>query len=164
MFPQSLPSVKPLFVVLVWVATINACHERRGPNLIAQDATHVQVRRVMEQLEAGTRPFPNTRPQLQDGWEARLPNGRRVFRSELLAEAQHLVGLGPQAVPVLADWANYTNPAIRFVAIEALRQITGILAEVPYFDDADLGGERKRAIRAWRDWYSQQHSRSDKMP
>ena len=42
MFQQSSPNVNSLLVVLAWVATISACHERRGPNLTAQDATHVQ--------------------------------------------------------------------------------------------------------------------------
>ena len=62
---------------------------------------------------------------------------------------------GPEAVPALADWVDHSNAAIRFVAITALRQITGLLLEVPYFDDADQSGSRARAISAWRHWYAQ---------
>ena len=117
-------------------------------------STGARVNGTMRQIEEGALPNAGTGPKSRDGWETRLPSGRTVFRSELLEEARQLAALGPEAVPALADWANHANAAIRFVAIDALRQITGLLLEVPYFDDADQSGSRARAISAWRHWYT----------
>lgn len=117
-------------------------------------STDARVTGMMRQIEEGALPKVGMGPKSRDGWEARLPSGRRVFRSELLEEAGQLAALGPEAVPALADWADHANAAIRFVAIDALRQITGLLLEVPYFDDADQSGSRARAISAWRHWYT----------
>ena len=118
-------------------------------------STGARANGMMRQIEAGALPNVGTGPKARDGWEAPLPSGRRVFRSELLEEAGQLAALGPEAVPALADWVDHSNAAIRFVAITALRQITGLLLEVPYFDDADQSGSRARAISAWRHWYTQ---------
>ena len=71
--------------------------------------------------------------------------GVTVFRSELLDEAGQLAALGPEAVPALADWADHTNTAIRSVAVNALRQITGLLLEVAYFDETWIRAAHERA-------------------
>ncbi len=117
-------------------------------------STGARVNGMMRQIAEGALPNVGTGPKSHDGWEARLPSGRTVFRSELLDEAGQLAALGPEAVPALADWADHMNAAIRFVAVNALRQITGLLLEVAYFDDADQSGSRARAIGAWRRWYT----------
>ena len=90
---------------------------------------------------------------LQDGWEVDLPSGRTVTRSMLQAETKPLVALGPDAVPHLLPWVANDNPALRYVAIHALGEITGEKPSVPYFDQADRGGERARAVETWRAWY-----------
>ena len=117
-------------------------------------STGARVNGMMRQIAEGALPNVGTGPKSHDGWEARLPSGRTVFRSELLDEAGQLAALGPEAVPALADWADHANAAIRFVAVNALRQITGLLLEVAYFDDVDQSGSRARAIGAWRRWYT----------
>jgi len=90
---------------------------------------------------------------VQDGWEVDLPSGRTVARSELQAEAGALIALGPDAVPCLLPWVMNDDPALRYVAIYALEQITGEKPHLPYFDQADHGGFRSRAIEVWRGWY-----------
>jgi hypothetical protein len=90
---------------------------------------------------------------VQDGWEVDLPSGRTVARSTLQAEARVLIGVGPDAVPHLLPWVMNDNPALRYVAIYALEQITGEKPYLPYFNQADHGENRTRAIEVWRRWY-----------
>lgn len=125
-----------------------------GGQLTEPRSTGAQVNGMMRQLEQGRLQDAGMGPELHDGWEARLPSGGTVFRSQLLAAARQLAALGPEAVPALADWADHANAAIRFAAIAALQQITGHVLQVPYFDDSDQSGARARAIGAWRDWYN----------
>ena len=90
---------------------------------------------------------------VQDGWEMELPSGRAVARSELQTEARVLIALGPDAVPYLLPWVMNDNLALRYVAIYALEQITGEIPYLAYFDHADHGENRARAIDVWRKWY-----------
>lgn len=90
---------------------------------------------------------------LQEGWEAVLPSGRTVARSALQIEASQMIALGAEAVPCLLPWVLHANPALRYVAIYALEQITGEKARFPYFDPADKGGKRALAIAGWKRWY-----------
>jgi len=90
---------------------------------------------------------------VQDGWEVDLPSGRTVARSTLQSEARALIALGPNAVPHLLPWVMNDNPALRYVAIYTLEQITREKPYVPYFDQADHGENRTRAIEVWRRWH-----------
>ncbi|MGA2488771.1 MAG: hypothetical protein ABSF99_01095 [Anaerolineales bacterium] len=90
---------------------------------------------------------------IEEGWEVALPSGRTVTRSTLQAEARALIELGADAVPCLLPWVMNDNPALRYVAIYALEQITGEKPYLPYFDQADHGENRTRAIEVWRRWY-----------
>jgi hypothetical protein len=90
---------------------------------------------------------------VQSGWEVDLPSGKTVARSTLQAEARALIALGPSAVPHLLPWVMNDNPALRYVAVYALEQITGEKPYVLHFDQADAEGNRTRAIEVWRRWY-----------
>lgn len=90
---------------------------------------------------------------VQDGWEVDLPSGRTVARSTLQTETRVLIALGPDSVPRLLRWVMNENPGLRYVAIYALEQITGEKPYLPYFDQADHGENRTRAIEVWRRWY-----------
>jgi hypothetical protein len=128
--------------------------EDAGPRVSTEPSARVEVDAVMRQLELGTRPIEGPGVHTRSGWKLRLPSGRMVNRSQLQDEARYLAALGAEAVPALADWANHASAAINFVAMDALRQITGISPPVLYFDDANRDGGRTRAIAAWRDWYA----------
>lgn len=90
---------------------------------------------------------------VEEGWEMALPSGRAVTRSTLQAEARALIELGADAVPYLLPWVMNDNTALRYVATYALEQITGEKPYLPYFDQADQGDNRARAIEVWRKWY-----------
>jgi hypothetical protein len=94
----------------------------------------------------------------QEGWEVDLPSGRTVARSVLQAEAKALISLGPDIVPDLLPWVMNGNPALRYVALYSLEQITGEKPYAPYFDQADFEGNRSRAIQVWRGWYEARRS------
>jgi len=91
---------------------------------------------------------------VQDGWEAELPSGLTVARSMLQAAARPLVALGPYAVPHLLPWVMNENPALRYVAVYALEQITGEKPYLPYFDRVDYGENCARAIEVWKRWWA----------
>ncbi|HUT46923.1 MAG TPA: HEAT repeat domain-containing protein [Sedimentisphaerales bacterium] len=84
-----------------------------------------------------------------------LPSGRTVTRSMLQAEARVLIALGPDAVPHLLPIVMNDNPALRYVAIYTLEQITGEKPYLPYFDQTDHEENRTRAIEVWRRWYEE---------
>lgn len=90
---------------------------------------------------------------LDDGWEATLPGGQRVTRSQLQGEARPLIALGIDAIPELIRWADVRNPALRYVATFTLAQLTGLHPELRHFDDDDTDGARARALADWRIWY-----------
>jgi hypothetical protein len=106
---------------------------------------------VFSRLAAGELAEPPS--PVQDGWQMDLPSGRTVARSTLQAEAGALIALGRDAVPHLLPWVMNDQTALRYVAIYALEQITGQTPHIPYFDRADSGGNRIRAIEAWRRWF-----------
>jgi hypothetical protein len=109
------------------------------------------VNSIFSRLAAGELAEPIS--PVQDGWEVDLPSGRTVARLTLQAEAGSLIALGPDAVPHLLKWVVHDNPALRYVAIYALEQITGEKPYLPYFDQDDHGGYRNRAIEVWTRWY-----------
>jgi hypothetical protein len=84
-----------------------------------------------------------------------LPAGKTVMRSTLDAQAQALVALGPEAVPRLLPWVRNENLALSYVAIQALRRITGLEPFTPFFENT--GNERAQAIGAWEVWYAAKH-------
>lgn len=90
---------------------------------------------------------------VQDGWEVDLPSGRTVARSTLQAEATALIAIGPDAVPHLLSWVVNENPALRYMAIYALEQITGEKSHLPYLHQSDQGNQALRAVEMWRKWY-----------
>ena len=110
------------------------------------------VARVFEQLRTGEMPQIRARPE--SGWEISLPSGGIVVRSTLQMQARLLIALGAEAVPELLPWVMSAHPALRYVAIFALEQITGISANFPYFSDTDEEGCRAKAIAQWRSWYA----------
>ncbi len=110
-----------------------------------------QVTEVFERLLTGeTSPFG---PELQSGWEMTLPSGATVTRSSLQWEAAPLISLGRDSVPYLLAWAENEDLAIRYIAVYALGQITGLEPHVPHFAHGDEQGYLSRAIDAWRRWY-----------
>ena len=115
-----------------------------------------QVDTVFRRLAAGETSPPAEFAE-SSGWETTLPSGERVLRSTLEAEAKPLIALGPDAVPDLLAWVTYENAALSYVAIYALREITGERPYVPYFDLTDAEGHRKKAIEIWRKWYQDAH-------
>ena len=109
------------------------------------------VASIFERLKTGELSRTETSPQ--SGWEISLPSGRTVARSTLQAEAGALVALGRDAVPYLLPHVMDGNPALRYVAIYTLEQITGEKPFLPYFAEADHAENRTRAIEIWRTWY-----------
>jgi hypothetical protein len=106
---------------------------------------------VFRKLEAGE--LPPTRAPLQSGWDARLPTGLVVTRSQLQDAAREIVAVGRPAVPALLVWAEHPNHALRYVATFALGEITQVKPDLAHFDAADAHGDRARAIAAWKTWY-----------
>jgi hypothetical protein len=109
------------------------------------------VNEVFSRLAAGELGQPVS--PVEDGWNVALPSGRTVARSTLQSEARSLIDLGSDAVPYLLPWIMNDNPALRYVGIYALEQITAQKPYLPYFDQADQGEYRARAIEVWRNWY-----------
>ena len=81
-----------------------------------------------------------------------FPRAELLPVSELQTEARVLIALGPDAVPYLLPWVMNDNLALRYVAVYALEQITGEIPYLAYFDHADHGENRARAIDVWRKW------------
>jgi hypothetical protein len=92
--------------------------------------------------------------QPKSGWETQLPSGDTVSRSVLQEEAQPLIVLGPDAVPELLPWVEHENPALRYVAVYALEQISGEKSYLPHFAQTDDEGHRAKAVDKWREWYA----------
>jgi hypothetical protein len=118
---------------------------------VMSSAVEGEVARIFERLKTGEFSRRETSPQ--SGWEVTLPSGRTVTRSTLQTEARALIALGPDAVPYLLPHVMDGNPALRYLAIYALEQITGEKPYLPYFDAADHAENRARAIEVWRTWY-----------
>jgi len=59
------------------------------------------------------------------------------------------------AVPALVKQLSSDDPAVRFYAINALKEITGQTFNYRYFDDA---GERKPAVERWEKWVVDQRN------
>lgn len=53
------------------------------------------------------------------------------------------------AVPALVDQLDSDDPAIRFYAIQSLRELTGNTFDYRYYDDAE---RRRPAVARWRRW------------
>ena len=88
------------------------------------------------------------------GWKMPLASGRIVTRSFLQKQAFAVIALGREAVPCLFKWVMHDDPAIRYIAIYSLQEITGLKPYVPYFDSGkDSKNYRKRAITVWEDWW-----------
>jgi hypothetical protein len=115
--------------------------------MIVEDA----VKAVFSRLAVGE--LAKAVGPVQEGWEVKLTSGKSVARSTLQEEARSLIELGLDAVPYLLPWVMNDNPALRYVAIYTLEQITGKKPYLPYFDEVDHGENRSRAIEAWRKWY-----------
>ena len=111
-----------------------------------------EVAGVFERLRTGE--LSRIEARSESGWEISLPSGRIVVRSTLQAEAQPLIVLGAEVVPELLPWVVNEHPALRYVAIYALEQITGKNPHIPYFADTDEEGYRTKAIAIWRNWYA----------
>jgi hypothetical protein len=111
-----------------------------------------EVASIFERLKTGELSPTETSPQ--SGWEISLPSGRTVTRSTLQAEARPIIALGLDAVPELLPRVMNEHPALRYVAIYALEQITGEKPHIPYFADTDEEGYRVKAIDIWRNWYT----------
>src|SRR5438067_1492230 len=109
------------------------------------------VNGVFSRLAAGE--LAESVSAVQEGWEMDLPSGRTVARSTLQTNARVLIALGPDAVPPLLPWVMNDNPALRYVAIYSLEQITGEKPYLPYFDQTNSGENRARAIEVWSRWY-----------
>ncbi|MDB5064614.1 MAG: hypothetical protein JWM18_1048 [Chloroflexi bacterium] len=111
----------------------------------------VRVGKVFDRLASGNLSPPSAIPQ--SGWEMTLPSGDAVVRSTLQGEAAELIALGAEAVPYLLPFVTNENPALSYVAIYALQEITGERPWTPYFDSTDSQGDRRNAVQAWREWY-----------
>jgi len=110
-----------------------------------------QIDEVLQRIANGELSAPSS--PVQSGWEMTLSTGDKVARSTLQAEAEPLLLIGAEAVPYLLPWVMSDDLATRYVALYALEQITGEKSYVPYFDQADDAGNRKKAIAAWQAWY-----------
>ena len=99
---------------------------------------------VFQRLAAGEVTKTAVRPE--SGWEMSLPSGKTITRSRLQAEAQPLIALGPDAIPELLQWVTDENPALRYVAVYALEQITGQKPYLPHFAQSDDDGYRAKAM------------------
>jgi hypothetical protein len=53
------------------------------------------------------------------------------------------------AIPALVRQLDSDDPALRFYAIQALRDLTGQIFGYHYFDSAE---ERRPAVHAWQEW------------
>lgn len=110
-----------------------------------------RIDQVFERLTAGE--LTPTGPSVQSGWTMALPTGQEVPRSVLQREATPLIELGHNAVPMLLERLDSANLALRYVAIHALEEITGISADMSYFDIEDADGRLAQAKANWRAWY-----------
>lgn len=99
------------------------------------------------------------RPEPVSGWEMELPSGETAARSQLEHAAQPLIELGPDAAPELIRWAMAENLALRYVAVFALQEITGVKPHLAHFDKEDKEGHRRKAIAEWVKWSQQRTGR-----
>lgn len=60
------------------------------------------------------------------------------------------------AIPALVKQLGSDDPAVRFYAINALRDLTGQTLEYKYFDDAEA---RKPAVLRWQAWLAEHPAR-----
>jgi hypothetical protein len=94
-------------------------------------------------------------PLIASGWMMPLPSGKEVQRSLLQAAAQPLVEGGREAVPCLIPWVRSEPLFLRYIAIFALQQITGLTPHTPYFDAEDRENRREAAIAVWQKWHEE---------
>jgi len=93
------------------------------------------------------------------GWIMELPSGKSVIRSFLMYQADTIISLGNETVPHLFKWVMNDELYIRYIAVYALQQITGISPYIPYFDKEDPDGNRQKAIKAWNEWWENNKSK-----
>lgn len=90
------------------------------------------------------------------GWMMELPSGKTVSRSFLMSQADTLITYRYEAVPGIAKWVMDEQLYIRYIAVYALQQITGLSPYIAYFDKKDKEGNRQKAIETWMAWWKDQ--------
>ena len=97
--------------------------------------------------------------RLHSGGLMTLPDGTAVRWSDLQDSARPFIEKGKVTVPHLFKWVMHENLAIRYIAIYALEEITGVGYRTPYYlVDAD-GSERTAAIARWKEWFIRESQR-----
>ncbi len=94
---------------------------------------------------------------IESGWNMELLSGRIVTRSFLMNQAAPVITLGSNAVPFLFSWVMNDNLAVRYIAVYALQQITGLNPFISHFDKEDAANNREKAIKIWEDWWIKQN-------
>ena len=92
------------------------------------------------------------------GWEMKSEDGKTYHRTELKRQVAELVKLGRQAVPAALKRLEHPHMHIRYIAAEALRQIT---KRNPTWYNFGTPGEpfngnktwSRDAIAEWKSWY-----------
>jgi hypothetical protein len=88
------------------------------------------------------------------GLAMRLPSGAAVNQRTLRDIARPIIAIGRPAVPHLLPWVMHKEEYIRFVAIDALEQITSEKAEISHYDAPwEQEARRANAIERWKEWY-----------
>jgi hypothetical protein len=123
--------------------------------VISHDFVRKEVDRTMTDYDSEN--FIDPHNVETSGWWMRLPSGREVSRSFLQSQARPIVQLyGKNAVPHLFVWIRHENCGVRYIAIHALNQITGLYPEIPDLGKSDNDFVEQRAIDTWREWYEAQ--------
>ena len=87
------------------------------------------------------------------GWITRLPSGKHVDRDMVKGQTQPIIAFGKAAVLPLLKWVKAEQWHVRYIAIHALQEITGLKPGGASSQDFT---ERERAIRVWRAWCDEQ--------
>jgi hypothetical protein len=101
----------------------------------------------------GYSPHDDDQPYIASGWMMELPTGEIAQRCDLQRWAKPLIDFGPKAVPHLVKWVRYHNCAVRYVAIYALREITGQDPFVYHFASGPKDKNTEPAIEVWLNWW-----------
>jgi hypothetical protein len=92
------------------------------------------------------------------GWEMKSEDGKTYHRAELKRQVDELVKLGREAVPSALKRLEHPHMHIRYIAAEALRQITKLTPTWYNFGtpSESFNGNKtwsSDAIAEWKSWY-----------
>lgn len=143
-------------LVLLLCAGIPVC---RGADDLPRDETTRAVRSLMGVYEEG-QAFKSYLVALPDLWMTGggIIHGthRNITAKELVLQAHALTVYGRPAVPELVCWVEHEDPGVRFLAAEALNQISGQNPPFPFKRRGALTENEKGVAAAkavWLRWY-----------